>query len=122
MGAEEIDAFLTHLAVEKNGSASTQNQALSALLFLYKEALQENVRWVADVVRATRPKRLPVVFTRGLRIMEAVRLRVKDLDLARGEIMVRDGKGRKDRITMLSRSLGERLVAHLAEVRELHDR
>lgn len=64
MGAEEINAFLTHLAVEKNVSASTQNQALSALLFLYKEVLQENVGWVADVVRATRPKRLPVVFTR----------------------------------------------------------
>ncbi len=146
MGAEEINAFLTHLAVEKNVSASTQSQALSALLFLYKEVLQENVGWVADVVRATRPKRLPVVFTReevvwilgrmagverlvgellygtGLRVMEAVRVRVKDLDFARGEITVRDGKGRKDRITTLPRSLGERLGVHLAQVRDLHDR
>ena len=145
MGAEEINAFLTHLAVEKDVAASTQSQALSALLFLYKEVLQENVGWIADIVRATRPKRLPVVFTReevvrllgrmagverlvgellygtGLRVIEAVRLRVKDLDFARSEIMVRDGKGRKDRITMLPRSLGERLAAHLARVRELHD-
>ena len=123
MGAEEINAFLTHLAVERNVSASTQNQALSALLFLYKEILQENVGWIGDVVRATRPKRLPVVFTReevvqilgrmagterllgellygtGMRVMESVRLRVKDLDFATGAILVREGKGQKDRIT-----------------------
>ncbi|MGZ8797179.1 MAG: integron integrase, partial [Thermoanaerobaculia bacterium] len=145
MGAEEINAFLTHLAVEKDVAASTQSQALSALLFLYKEVLQENVGWIADIVRATRPKRLPVVFTReevvrllggmagverlvgellygtGLRVIEAVRLRVKDLDFARSETMVRDGKGSKDRITMLPRSLSERLAAQLARVRELHD-
>lgn len=146
MGAEEINAFLTHLAVERNVSASTQNQALSALLFLYKEVLQENVGWIGDVVRATRPKRLPVVFTReevvqilgrmagterllgellygtGMRVMESVRLRVKDLDFATGAILVREGKGQKDRITLLPRSLGDRLVAHLAEVRAVHDR
>jgi integron integrase len=146
MGAEEINAFLTHLAVERNVAASTQNQALSAILFLYKEVLQENVGWISDVVRATRPKRPPVVFTReevariigvmsgierlvaellygtGLRVIEAVRLRVKDVEFARSEINVRDGKGRKDRITMLPRSLGDTLAAHLEKVRALHDR
>lgn len=103
MGPEEINAFLTHLAVEKNVAASTQNQALSAILFLYKEVLQENVGWITDLVRATKPKRLPVVFAReevarllgrmtgvdrlvaellygsGLRVIEAVRLRVWEL-------------------------------------------
>ena len=146
MGAPEVNAFLTHLAVEKSVSASTQSQALSALLFLYEQVLQEDVGWIGDVVRSTRPKRLPVVFTReevlrvlgvmsgterlvaellygtGLRVIEGVRLRVKDLDFARGEIMVRDGKGRKDRITMLPRSLAEGLAAHLIRVREVHDR
>jgi integron integrase len=146
MGAEEVNAFLTHLAVEGKVAASTQSQALSALMFLYREVLQEDVGWIVDVVRAARPKRLPVVFTReevqrilermsgaeglvgellygtGLRVIEAVRLRVKDLDFARGEIMVRDGKGQKDRITMMPRSLGERLAAHREKVRELHDR
>jgi integrase len=146
MGAEEVNAFLTHLAVEKNVSASTQSQALSALLFLYQQVLREDVGWIDDVVRSERPKRLPVVFTReevvrvlgamsgterlvaellygtGLRVIEGVRLRVKDLEFERGEIVVRDGKGQKDRITMLPRSLGERLAAHLEGVRQVHDR
>lgn len=146
MGAPEVNAFLTHLAVEKSVSASTQSQALSAILFLYEQVLQEDVGWIGDVVRSTRPKRLPVVFTRdevirvlgamagterlvaellygmGLRVIEGMRLRVKDLDFARGEIMVRDGKGQKDRITMLPRSLAARLAEHLVRVREAHDR
>ena len=145
MGAEEINAFLTHLAVEGNVSASTQNQALSAILFLYREVLNENVGWIGEIVRAARPRRLPVVFTReevgriltrmqgeqrlvgellygsGMRVLEAVRLRVKDLEFRRGEILVRDGKGRKDRVTMLARSLGDSLQAHLVGVRELHE-
>jgi len=144
MGAEEINAFLTHLAVEKSVAASTQNQALSAILFLYKEVLRENVGWIADVVRATRPRRLPVVFTReevvqilgrmagverivgellygtGLRVIEALRLRVKDLEFTRGEIMVRDGKGRKDRVTMLPRVLVDAIETHLVRVQEIH--
>ena len=145
MGAEEINAFLTHLAVDKNVAASTQGQALSAILFLYKEVLKENIGWIEDVVRATKPKRLPVVFTRreveallgamqgverligellygtGLRVIEAVRLRVKDLEFERNEILVRDGKGRKDRRTMLPRSVAPKLREHLATVRALHD-
>lgn len=146
MGAEEINAFLTHLAVEKNVAASTQNQALSAILFLYRDVLEEEVGWIGGIVRATRPKRLPVVMEReevaavigvmsgterliaellygtGLRILEALRLRVKDVDFVRNEVTVRDGKGRKDRRTMLPLSLVERLEAHLKNVRELHVR
>ncbi len=145
MRSEEINAFLTHLAVEKNVAASTQNQALSAILFLYKEVLQENVGWITDLVRAAKPKRLPVVFAReevarllgrmtgvdrlvaellygsGLRVIEAVRLRVKDLDLRKGELTVRDGKGQKDRITMLAGSIGEKLTVHLAAMKKLHE-
>jgi integron integrase len=145
MGAEEINAFLTHLAVDRNVAASTQNQALSAILFLYREVLGENVGWISDLVKASRPRRLPVVFTRdevvailqnlrgvervvgellygtGLRVIEALRLRVKDLDFATNAILVRDGKGRKDRHTMLPRSLSGALSAHLVEVRGRHD-
>ncbi len=146
MGAEEINAFLTHLAVEDGVAESTQGQALSALLFLYREVLKEEVGWIHDLVRASRPKRLPVVFTRGevvqilermrgverlvaellygtgLRVLEAVRLRVKDLEFGRGEVLVRDGKGRKDRITMMPRSLEVALREQLARARALHDR
>ena len=146
MGAEEINAFLTHLAVESHVAASTQNQALSALLFLYRDVLHEDVGWIADIVRATRPKRRPVVFTRsevaqiigamegverlvaellygtGMRVLEAMRLRVKDLDFVRREILIRDGKGQKDRMTMLPAALEARLTSHLAEVRAIHDR
>ena len=145
MGADEINAFLTHLAVEKNVAASTQGQALSAILFLYKEVLKENIGWIDDLTRATKPRRLPVVFTRreveallgamsgverligellygtGLRVIEAVRLRVKDLEFERNEILVRGGKGRKDRRTMLPRSVVPRLREHLAKVRAVHD-
>jgi len=145
MGAEEINAFLTHLAVDRNVSASTQNQALSAILFLYREVLNEKVGWIADLVKASRPRRLPVVFTRdevvrilerldgvermvgeilygtGLRVIEALRLRVKDIEFATNAILVRDGKGRKDRHTMLPHSLSESLATHLVRVRSLHD-
>ncbi len=124
MGTEEVEAFLTHLAVDGHVSASTQNQALSALLFLYKEVLGIDLPWLDKVVRAKQPRRLPVVLTRtevrevlarmkgvyrlmanmlygtGMRLMECVRLRVKDVDFERSEILIRDGKGGKDRVTM----------------------
>lgn len=145
LGAREVSAFISHLAVERRVSASTQTQALSALLFLYREVLALPVGWVDDVERAKKPKRLPVVFTRqearavlghlrgeawlmasllygsGLRLMECVRLRVKDLDLARREITVRDGKGGKDRVTVLPASLVEPLRRQLETTRALHE-
>lgn len=145
MGAAEVEAFLTHLAVAGKVAASTQNQAKSALLFLYKEVLGSELPWLDNVERAKTPKRLPVVLTRdevqavlsrlegthwlivsllygsGLRIMEGVRLRVKDVDLSRREILVRDGKGFKDRVTMLPESLVNPLKAHLQRVKGLHD-
>jgi integron integrase len=145
MGAAEIEAFLTHLAVVGQVSASTQNQALSALLFLYKEVLLVDLPWLDNVVRAKRPQRLPVVLTRtevravlvrmkgvyalmanllygtGMRLMECVRLRVKDVDFERGEILVRDGKGGKDRVTMLPISVKAGLEAHLVQRRVLFD-
>jgi integron integrase len=145
LGAAEMEAFLTHLAVDGNVAAATQNQALSALLFLYREVLQIDVPWLDKVVRAKRPQRLPVVLTRqevrtvlekmtgvyglmaallygtGMRLMECVRLRVKDLDFERGEILVRDGKGAKDRVTMLPTSVVEDLQAHLAKRRGLFE-
>jgi integrase len=129
LGAKDVSVFISHLAVNRDVAASTQNQALSALLFLYREVLDQPVEWVEDVVRAKRPKKLPVVFTReevkavlghlrgeawlmasllygsGLRLMECVRLRVKDVDFARLQITVREGKGDKDRVTMLPPSL-----------------
>lgn len=145
MGAFEVEAFLTHLAVTGNVSASTQNQALSALLFLYKEVLAMDLPWLEDVVRAKRPQRLPVVLTRtevravlvrmkgvyalmanllygtGMRLMECVRLRVKDVDFSRNEIIVRDGKGAKDRVTMLPISLKAVLHTHLTQRRALFE-
>ncbi len=145
MGAAEVEAFLSHLAVEGKVSASTQNQALSALLFLYKEVLLIDLPWLDNVVRAKRPQRLPCVLTRtevrsiltrmsgsyglmanllygtGMRLMECVRLRVKDVDFERGEILIRDGKGAKDRITMLPESLKDSLLAHLHLRRTLFD-
>lgn len=129
MGASEVEAFLTHLAVEGNVAASTQNQALSALLFLYREVLNSKLPWMNEMVRAKRPARLPVVLTQaevqavlsrmqgvplllaqllygtGMRLMECIRLRVKDVDFDRLEILVRDGKGGKDRVTMLPQKL-----------------
>ena len=145
MGAPEVEAFLTHLAVEGNVAAATQNQALSALLFLYTEVLAINLPWLNDVTRATRTKRMPVVMTReevnavlgrmvgvyglmarllygtGMRLMEGVRLRVKDVDFARREILIRDGKGAKDRVTMLPEAVVLPLQAHLQQRRTLFD-
>src|SRR5439155_9373779 len=131
LDAEAVRAFLTHLAVNENVAASTQNQAFNALLFLYRQVLQIELPKIEGVERARHSRKLPVVFTQaeanalmaqlsganqliasllygsGLRIMEAVRLRVKDIDFARYEIRVRDGKGEKDRVTMLPRSMKE---------------
>jgi integron integrase len=145
MGMAEVEAFLTHLAVEEKVSASTQNQALSSLLFLYKEVLLIDLPWLNNVARARQPQRLPNVLTRtevravlvrmsgiyglmanllygtGMRLMECVRLRVKDLDFERGEIVVRDGKGAKDRVTVLPESLRASLQAHLQQRRALFD-
>ena len=145
MGAEEVEAFLTHLAVVRNVSASTQNQAKSALLYLYKEVLGVELPWLDNVTQAKVPQRLPVVLTQaevqavlsrmdgsmwliasllygsGLRIMEALRLRVKDVDFAQREILVREGKGFKDRVTMLPLSLVEPLKAYLLKIKTLHD-
>ena len=145
MGAAEVEAFLTHLAVQRNVSASTQNQAKSALLYLYKEVLGVELPWLDNVTQAKVPQRMPVVLTQaevlavlsrmdgtmwliasllygsGLRIMEALRLRVKDVDFAQREILVREGKGFKDRVTMLPLSLVEPLKAHLLKVQALHN-
>lgn len=144
MGAVEVEAFLTHLAVTRNVAAATQNQALAALLFLYKEVLKVEFPWLEGVVRAKKPAHLPTVLTReevarvlaeisgvhglvasllygsGLRLMEALRLRVKDVEFSRGEILVRDGKGQKDRVTMLPRSVVISLHEHLEAVKALH--
>ncbi|MFQ5719438.1 MAG: integron integrase [Acidobacteriota bacterium] len=143
MGSEEISAFLSHLASERKVSASTQNQALSALLFLYGRVIGRDIENL-KIVRAKRPFRLPVVLTRGevravlgamrgpswlvasllygggLRLMEGLQLRVKDLDLSRKEIRVRDGKGQKDRVTILPTSLLEPLATHLRRVHRQH--
>ena len=144
MGADEVAAFLSHLAADRRVSASTQNQACSALLFLYCEVLGRPLPELGSIVRAKRPQRLPVVLTRaevrtvldrlngpcalmaalmygsGLRLLECCTLRVKDIDFERGQILVRDGKGRHDRVTMLPTALGVRLGAHLALVRAQH--
>jgi integron integrase len=148
LGAPAVEAFLSHLAVERKVSAGTQNQALQALLFLYRHVLSTELPWLEDVTRASRPRRLPVVLSRaevravmaqldgapwlvagllygsGLRLMEALRLRIKDLDLERGELMVRDGKGAKDRATVLPGALAVPLRGHMARLHEkyLEDR
>src|SRR5881628_964949 len=107
MGSEEINAYLTHLAVERHVSASTQSQALAAILFLYRDVLGEEVPWLTELVRAPRRERAPVVLTREevRRLLGGLRSRVKDVDLETGEVMVRPGKGSKDRTTMLPRVL-----------------
>lgn len=145
MGKLEIEAFLTHLAVDQQCSASTQNQAFNALLFLYRNVLRTDFGQLAGVVRAQRRKRLPVVMTRaevqrvlavmtgttqlmakllygtGMRLMECVRLRVKDLDFERGTITLRETKSPRDRVTMLPESLKAVLQTHLARVKILHE-
>jgi integron integrase len=144
MGAEEIRRYLTALAVQRRVSASTQNQALAALLFLYRDVLGREPGWIDGVVRAKQPQRLPVVLTRsevarllaalggtmwlvavllyggGLRVIEALGLRVHDLDLHRGEILVRHGKGGRDRVTVLPGAAAAPLAAHLEGVRRRH--
>jgi integron integrase len=144
MGAPDVERFLSSLAVDGQVAASTQNQALSALLFLYKEVLGIELPWMEEVTRAKRPRRLPTVLSRaevqdllaqldgrpwllssllygtGLRLMECLRLRVKDVDFARNEITVRNGKGGKDRRTVLPKSLVEPLQRELERARGLH--
>lgn len=146
MGAYEVERFLTGLAVNAKVAASTQNQALSALLFLYREVLGQDLPWMNDIRRAKRPERLPTVLTvaevmrvldqmdgthhlmacllygSGLRLMECVRLRVQDVDFGRREILVRSGKGGKDRRTMLPAMAIEALQAQLAQTRMVHER
>jgi integron integrase len=141
MGAAEVEQFLSGLAVEGGVSASTQNQALAALLFLYRDVLGIDLPWLDGIVRARRPERLPVVLTRhevaallsklagrerlmamllygsGLRLLECVGLRVKEIDLEKREILVRAGKGDKDRVTMLPETAREPLIRHLESVR-----
>ena len=144
MGAPEVEAFLTHLAVDAHVSASTQNQAMQALIFLYRQVLEIELPWLENVTRAHRPKRLPVVLSvsevrsvlaqlegmpwlvasllygGGLRLMEALRLRVKDLDLERGEIIVRAGKGAKDRVTVFPAAVSSPMRTHLEKLRLRH--
>jgi len=146
MGAVEVEEFLTALAVTNQVSASTQNQALAAVLFLYRDVLEIDLPWLSSVVRAKRPQRLPVVLTRaevsrvlekisgvewliasllygtGMRLGECVALRVKDVDLARREILIRDAKGQKDRVTMLPDALVPHLRARLEQSRSLFDK
>jgi integron integrase len=146
MGAPEITRFLTSLAVDGKVADSTQNQALNALLFLYREVLELDVPWFDGIVRAKRPQRLPVVLTRdevravleqieavprlmayllygaGLRLLECCRLRVQDVDFASNQLVVRGGKGDKDRVTMLPAAVKSDLARHLEVVREQHRR
>lgn len=146
LGEREVSAFLTHLAVERGVSAATQRQALSALLFLYRAVLQVDVGWVAGVHWARPRARLPVVLTQdevarilghlsgasrlvamllygsGMRLLECLTLRIKDVDLERGEVRIRRGKGGKDRVTVLAESARAPLRRHLEEVQALHER
>lgn len=146
LGGPEVTRFLSYLAEERHVSASTQTQALSALLFLYRHVLHLDLPWMTEVVRAPNRIRLPVVLTReevravvrrmqgaerlvvmllygsGLRLLEALRIRVKDLDFDQEQIVVRGGKGDKDRITMLPQTLKAELRRHLSEVRLLHEK
>jgi len=145
MGAAELTAFLSALATQHHVAASTQNQALNAILFLYRDVLKIDLPWLDEVQRAKKPQHLPVVFTReevkallaqlqgtawlmamltygsGLRLLECLRLRVKDVDFQYKQLLVRDAKGQKDRVTMLPNSLIEPIRTHLARVRQLHE-
>src|SRR5256714_5413214 len=145
MAQEEVAEFLTHLARDRNVAPATQNQALSALLFLYKEVLKQQIGWLENVERARKPSKLPVVLSHaemkrvfahlhgvpklmagllygsGLRLMESVRLRVKDIDFELTQITVRDAKGGKDRITMLPINLAEPLQRHLVRIKAQHE-
>jgi integron integrase len=145
MGERHISAFLTHLAVNRKVASSTQNQALCALVFLYREVLKKEMGDFENLIRAKKPQKLPVVFTReevrqvllqldgfhwlmgqllygaGLRVMECVRLRAKDIDFGYGQIVVRNGKGQKDRVTMLPEIIRDDLQRHLQKVRKIHE-
>jgi len=144
MGAAEVEAYLSWLAEKRNVAAATQNQALNAIFFLYRDVLQIDIGRLEGVTRASKPKRLPVVLTRtevrsvldgmegtpwlvagllygaGLRLLDALRLRVQDIDFAAGELLIRDGKGGKDRRTMLPQALASHLQRHLTHVRQQH--
>ena len=146
MGAAEVQAFLSHLAVDRQVAASTQNQAKAALLYLYRQVLGIDLPWLDEVVQAKRPRRLPVVLTptevrelllhmdgttglvaqllygTGMRLMEALRLRAKDVEFARREVLVREGKGNKDRVTVLPENLIAPLQAQLHKARALHEK
>ena len=146
LGEAEVTAFLNYLADERKVSASTQNQARNALLFLYRRVLNRGLDWLDDVVQAKGPRRLPVVLTReevsellrhlngtpwliaatmygtGMRLLECCRLRVKDVDFGQRQIVVRDGKGQKDRLTMLPANIKRPLTGHLERTRRQHDR
>jgi integron integrase len=146
MGAPEVTRFLTSLAVHGKVAGSTQNQVLSALLFLYRHVLDIDLPWLDDVVRAKRPQRLPVVLTRqevqsllqplrgvprlmayllygsGLRLLECCRLRVQDVDFGANHLVVRTGKGDKDRVTVLPAAVKAALARHIEEMREQHQR
>jgi integron integrase len=145
MAEGEVTQFLTHLARDRDVAPSTQNQALSALLFLYKDVLKQDIGWLENVERARRPAKMPVVLSHaelkrvfahmhgvtklmagllygsGLRLMECVRLRVKDIDFELAQITVRDAKGGKDRVTMLPLNLAESLQRHLVRIRAQHE-
>ena len=145
MGGQEVQQFLSYLAVEGHVAASTQSQALSAILFLYQQVLKQDIGWLDEVVRAKQPQRVPVVLTRdevaamfrhlsgtawimatllygaGLRLMECIRLRVKDVDFSANQIVVRDGKGHKDRVTMLPQNVQAPLRRHLQDVQTCHE-
>ncbi len=145
MGEVEVRDFLNHLAVEREVSASTQSQALSALLFMYRDVLDRDVAWIDGMVRAKAPRRLPVVLSRGevkallekttgqhhlmasllygagLRLSECIELRIKDVDFEREQVFVRSGKGQKDRVTVLPSAIKSALREHIAEVRRVHE-
>lgn len=145
MGGDEVNAYLTALATRDHVSAATQNQALCAILFLYRHVLGDPLPWIDGVVRAQRPARLPVVLTHdevdqvltrveglsglvarllygsGLRLLEALRLRVKDVDFARRQLLIRDPKGRRDRATMLPKALTDPIREQLTAARTLHE-
>jgi integron integrase len=147
LGSGDVTRFLSDLAVDSKVSASTQNQALAAILFLYRDVLDMPIGWLTALVRAKRPARVPVVLTKdevrqvlgrlkgrgvasliisllygtGMRLLEALRLRVKDIDFGANQITVRGGKGDRDRVTMLPERLKRPLLSHLAEVRAQHE-
>lgn len=145
MGATEVETFLSHLATDRDVAVATQAQALSALLFLYRHVLSTDLPWLDGIVRARRPKRIPVVLNRsevraalselpmphrllgsllygaGLRLTEGLSLRIKDLDLAHRSLIVRDGKGAKDRVSVVPRALCDSLRDHLVQARAAHN-